>query len=823
MRLDLNGKWQMRRTDEVSWQDAQVPGSVLNDLYQNGRIADPYYRDNEETGYAVSRYEYVYRKSFDLTAEDLEHDRLLLRCEGLDTLCDVMMNGQTVLKADNMHRIWETDVKQNLQEGKNRIEVLIHSATAYLDELNRKMYDPRIPDEEPALSHLRKAAYAYGWDWGPKLGDQGIWRGISVRSYDRAKLEDVYVRQEHLPGQVKLRVQVGIQKWKDGEYQALAQLESPAHEKWEGSVEFFGDQAELEISVNHPLLWWPNRLGDQPLYGLTVTLTENGVKLDEQEMKIGLRTIALKKEDDKWGQSFTFVVNGEEIFAMGANYIPEDAMLGRRTEEKTRRMLADCRNANYNMIRVWGGGHYAEDAFYDLCDEYGILVWQDHMYACRAYEFTEELKKSITQETVDNVKRLRNHACLALWCGNNEIEMLWANFGFEKRYGAKMKDDYLEQFESYLPRLTGTLDPATPYWHSSPSSVGHIVDTDNENFGDTHYWGVWHGQEPLTNYRNIYPRFNSEFGIQSFPCLKTMKTFTALEDRNIFSEVCESHQKNGTGNEKILFYISENFRYPYGFDSLLYVSQLVQAEGMRYGVEHWRRNRGRCMGALIWQLNDCWPVASWSCVDYDNRWKAVQYMAKRFYAPVLLSACEEGKTAALHVTNDTGNAVLGSVHWELRHRDGKVLNSGDAPVEVPGLSTRQVVKLDFGVGTEGFCPREDFLSYALYKGKQAVSSGICLFVKNKHFELKEPHIKVETMEEEDAFIITLRSDSLARFVELDLTDADAVFEDNIFDLEPGKEKRIGLEKNRISRRVTLEEIRQQLKIRSLYDTFEKVM
>lgn len=460
--------------------------------------------------------------------------------------------------------------------------------------------------------------------------------------------------------------------------------------------------AEQVITIEHPQLWWPNGLGKQPLYRVTVRLATG----DTRMWRIGLRTMTVSREKDEWGEEFCHVVNGMKVFAMGADYIPEDNILARVTPERTRRLLEDCKAANFNAIRVWGGGYYPDDAFYDICDELGLMVWQDLMYACAFYDLTPDFERSIRVETHQNVARLRHHASLALICGNNEMEMFMAGansalinhrtWEFVPTYPHHITD-YVKMFEYILPAIVKETAPQTYWWPASPSSGGNFDAPNDENRGDNHYWDVWHGEKPFTEYRKFFFRYASEFGFQSFPCLKSVKQFTLPDDRNIFSRVMERHQRNQAANGKILSYLSQTFRYPNSFDDLLYASQLMQAEAIRYGVEHWRRNRGRCMGAIIWQLNDIWPVASWASIDYYGRWKALHYAAKRFFAPVMISAEEEGelsqnpkineyhpapleKSFRLNVCNETlrdvtGRSRLGAAHARRRNRAAESANA----------------------------------------------------------------------------------------------------------------------------------------------------
>ncbi|GJM77611.1 hypothetical protein HMSSN139_01070 [Paenibacillus sp. HMSSN-139] len=467
---------------------------------------------------------------------------------------------------------------------------------------------------------------------------------------------------------------------------------------------------------------------------------------------------------------------------------------------------------------AFGAGALSGGLFYDLCDEYGIVVWQDHMYACGVYELTEAFKENITQETIDNMKRLRHHASLGLWCGNNEQEMAWDEWNWAEQTSLQLQADYIKMYEVLLPEIAKEIDPNTFYWRASPSSKGSFDKPNDENYGDMHYWDVWHGKKPFTAYRTLYPRYMSEFGLQSFPSLKTVETFTLPEDRNIFSYVMESHQKNGTGNEKILYYIGETYRYPKDFSSLLYASQLIQAEGMRCGVEHWRRHRGRCMGALYWQLNDIWPVASWSSIDYYGRWKALQYEAKRFFAPVLASACEEGTQVALHVSNESKRTAKGKLVWTLRNARSVVLRQGERAAEIAPFATAELEQLDFAGELDTKAKlRDTYLEYAWVADGEVVSGGTVLFVKPKHFGFVDPGIQAAITEEEECFRITLGSEAYARFVELDFTGLDAIFSDNYFDLSAGTRKTVTVAKSALSRPAGLTELQERLTVRSVYD------
>lgn len=820
--MELNKGWKFKRTDENEWLDAAVPGSVYFNLLRAGKMEDPFYRENEQTATEISEHDYEYSFDFDVTDEMLAHDRLLLRFEGLDTLCDLYLNSQKILHSEDMHRTYEIDIKNALYVGKNSLRAVFYSPIRYCAE--KQKADPLINSDDamPGISHLRKAHYMFGWDWGPKLPDMGIWRKISLVGYDEARISDVYTRQKHDNGKVTVTLEVNTEKWSDKKLTVCAELTAPDGKVMTSKKEVCEKSTKLSFFVEKPQLWWPNNLGSQPLYNVKTTLCDGIKELDCTSNKIGLRTLTVNRDKDKYGEDFAFEINGVKIFAMGADYIPEDNILARVTRESTEKLIKSCTDANFNSIRVWGGGYYPDDWFYELCDKYGLVVWQDMLYACGVYRLTDTFRENIAAETRDNVKRLRNHPSLGLWCGNNEQEEAWLHWGWEQNqpHAAELKADYLRMYEMLFPQIIDELDPDRFYWPSSPSSGGCFLEPNSENAGDMHYWSVWHGLEPFTSYRKIFPRFMSEFGLQSFPSLKTVETFTEPRDRNIFSPVMESHQKNSTCNSKIIHYISENYRYPKDLDSLLYCSQLIQAEGIRYGAEHWRRNRGHCMGAIYWQLNDCWPVASWSSIDYFGRWKALHYAARRFFAPIAVSACEDGTHVCLHICNETLNPVCGKLTWRILTRDGAVIESGEKDVTAPALSALKAADLDFAdVLQTKEKLRSSYLAFSFAATGEAVSFGTVLFVKCKHFELDDPKIKTKVTKENGVFKIRLLAKSFAHYVELQLKNHDCIFSDNYFDLNANETLTITAEGEEINA-LTAEKIEKELRVRSIFDSFE---
>lgn len=819
--MELNGKWKMRRVGDGDYIDAHVPGSVYGDLLRAGKMEDPFYRENEYQALEISKYDFEYTREFQASEELLACDRVMLRCEGLDTLCRIQINGETVLEASNMHRTYEVDVKDNIKASKNRITVVFRSPVEYI---TRKHAEQALDDSDQTMHgfpYLRKAQYMFGWDWGPKLPDMGIWRSISLVGYDSARISDILIKQFHQDGKVDLEICICAKIFRNAPLTADAVVTAPdGRETAAGSCRLESGSGKIRLTVENPKLWWPNGLGKQPLYKVGILLRSNGRELDSDQKSIGLRTLTVKTEKDRWGTSFAFTVNGVSYFAMGADYIPEDNILSRCSKEKTEKLIRDCVKSNFNTLRVWGGGFFGWNWLYDLCDEYGLVVWQDLMFACGVYDYTPDFRETTQQEAIDNVIRIRHHACLGLWCGNNEQEAGWSSWGWSEKYSPKLKADYIKQYEVDLPETVKSFDPNTFYWPSSPSSGGCFDSPQDENRGDEHYWDVWHGLKPFTDYRHHFPRFMSEFGLQSFPCLKTVETFTTAEDRNIFSPVMESHQKNSTCNGKILYYISQYFRYPKDFGSLLYVSQLIQAIGIRYGVEHWRRNRGRCMGTVYWQLNDCWPVASWSSIDYFGRWKALHYFAKRFFAPVLLSACDEGMNVSLHVSNESKERFVGKVQWELRDRDSNVVKSSEKQVSSDAFSSMEAEHLNFEDILDSTEKRRgDYLVYRLSSEEKVLSSATLIFVKDKHYEFLRPRFETSVTEFANRFEISVVSGVYARYIELSLKDCDVIFSDNYFDLPAGERKTVEVLKSDMSTKFSGDEFENQLRICSLYDTY----
>ena len=815
IRQALCENWEMRRAGDEDFDRAIVPGSVYTDLLRNGRMEDPYYKDNEAGALLRMNEDYEYVTSFDCRDGLLSCSEVLLHFDGIDTIADIYLNDVHIGYADNMHRIWEYKVKPLLRPEGNTLRVLLHSPTRYIARAFEKHPTRGTEDAMDGFVHIRKAHYMFGWDWGAHLPDAGIFRPVCLLGVEAARIGGVYITQRHESGRVELSFDVEIEGDDTGlSYDVI--ITGP-----DGRTVCASGSPKV-LWIDNPCLWWPNGYGRQDLYAVQVCLLAEGSSrpADVWNRRIGLRTLTMNTQPDQWGEKFACRVNGVDIFSMGADYIPEDHLLPRVTKETTRALLEKAKWANFNCIRVWGGGYYPDDWFYDICDELGLVVWQDFMFACAVYDLTPRFEENIRAEFADNIKRLRHHACLGLWCGNNEMESFVAESiaGAGNGWVTKPQEvrDYLLMYERIIPEVLREYDPNTFYWPSSPSSGGSFDSPQSPDRGDVHYWEVWHGNRPFSDYRKYYFRYLSEFGFQSFPAMKTIETISDdPADYNIFSYIMEKHQRNGSANGKIMQYMQQTFRYPSAFGTVLYASQLLQAEAIRYGVEHFRRHRGRCMGAVYWQLNDCWPVASWSSVDYCGRLKALHYYAKRFFAPLMLSCEEQGlmsageelnrqhfgeaeKSIRLHVANETMRDEAVTVRWALRDAKARILRQEETHLTVPALS---------GVWLEKVALPEadlygEYVSYELEKNGEILSGGTAIFSYPKYFRYEDPHLTCTVTGD----IITVRADAYAKSVEILNEQEDLILSDNYFDMNAG-ERSVRIESG----------LARNLRLRSVYD------
>ena len=816
----LTRDWRVRQVGADDWLPAAVPGGVHTDLLAAGLIPDPFVGDNERKVQWVAEADWEFEGTFTVAAELLDHDQVELVADGLDTLATLTLNGQPLGATENMYRQYRWDAKPRLKVGVNTLRIVFASAVAFAAAKQNVRPLIGVPLALAGGPYVRKAPCHFGWDWGPQLPPIGIWKDLRLEAHDVARLDDVHVRQSWQDGVVTITAAITAARLASDAVGVTLEVVAP-----DGStVTQHGDlsadgSALLSTLVAKPQVWWPNGYGAQPLYTVRVTLVAtDGTVLDLHEKRLGLRTLELRQEPDAWGRSFVFVVNGVKILAKGANWIPTDSFPTRITTEQLEMLLGAAVAAHMNMLRVWGGGLYEDDRFYDLCDRLGLLVWQDFTFACSIYPFTDPaFLENVHVEVTQNVRRLRHHASLALWCGNNEMEQGWHDWGWmaDGTLDAD-RDAYDAFFHRALPAWVAAEDPDHSYWPSSPSSDTPFKSPNGQVQGDAHYWDVWHGRKPFTAYRDQYPRFMSEFGFQALPPLATIKTYADPADWNMTSYVMDQHQKNASGNSLMVGQMLDTFQLPRDFENLVYLSLVLQAEGIRYGVEHWRRHPERVAGIIYWQLNDCWPVASWSSLDYFGRWKALHYAARRFFAPLLLSIEDAPPKQGVWLSSDGLAAQEGVVRWSLETLSGTVLSAGEAVAHVGPQSAAQVADLDFAAHITEANRRSLVFVAELWQGETRVARQAATFVPTKHLQLGDPGLSAVVHAADERLKITVTARAFARLVELTLEDADVVFSDNYFDLPAGRSVTITAP---LPAGWTGSQAVQALRLRSVVDTY----
>ncbi len=815
----LTGAWRFRQSGTDKWLAANVPGGVHTDLLALNCIPDPFVGDNERRLAWVAEKDWEYIRSFDVQPQVLERKHVWLVCDGLDTLATLTLNGQVLGSTSNMFRQYRWDVKSLLKAEGNELLIRFDSAVNHVAQKQTVRTMLGVSQAIIGGPHIRKAPCQFGWDWGPQLPPIGIWKDIRLEAFDSARIDEVHLRQFHVDGVVKVEARLEVENWTPG-LSASMQITAP-----DGTVHTASAPLELEthnrleLDIENPMLWWPNGLGEQPLYRVEIKLNESDSVLDEKEYQLGLRTIELRQAEDEWGRGFTFVVNGQPFFAKGSDWIPADSFPTRITEASLEGLIRSASESHQNMLRVWGGGFYEDELFYDLCDRYGILIWQDFIFSCSIYPLDEpEFLENVRIEVIENVRRIRHRASLALWCGNNEMEQGWAEWNWNKPELQDLKAAYDRFFHHTLGEWCTAEDPDHTYWPSSPSSDIPFENPNGQIQGDAHYWDVWHGRKPFTAYRNQYPRFMSEFGFQALPPMETIRTYAPESEWNMTSYIMEQHQKNASGNSLMVGQMLDTFRLPKDFESLVYLSMVLQAEGIRYGVEHWRRHTNRVSGTLYWQLNDCWPVASWSSLDYFGRWKALHYAARRFYAPLMLSIEDDPPCHSIFVSSDLGEKWEGTAQWSLETLDGKILSSGAKPVQVAPSGVTTIEKQDCSEFLNDDTRRDLVFIAELWEGEKCLARQTAFFVPTKHLLLVDPQIHAVLTVQEGMLNIELSARSLARLVECSLTGADVVFNDNYFDLPAQKVVAVTAP---VPAGWDLAKAQAAFKVRSVYDTYSK--
>lgn len=813
--ISLNGAWELSQKDKDDVIKATVPGCVHTDLLANGLLDDPFYRDNEATMKWIGETDWVYRRTFDVTRDFTRLDQVILRCEGLDTLATIRINGNDVASTDNMFRTYEFNVKKYLRSGVNSIEIEFDAPLTYAEKMETEKGKMAGWVDGMRLNSggwIRKEPCNFGWDWGPMLPTSGIWRDISLLGIGNGRIDDARITQVHHANKVDVSVNLKISPRQKEPVTVVISLARDGLTIMDNRrITFDGDTTEVKFEIHNPDLWYPNGMGEQPLYEVLVGLFDRELKqLDYISKRFGLREIKLERHDDEWGESFYFSCNGVPFFAKGANWIPASPYPGQTTSEEYHSLVQAAKDANMNMLRVWGGGIYENDEFYNACDELGITVWQDFMFACGTYpSFDKEFMANVRAEAEDNVRRIRHHACLALWCGNNEIEQ---GMGSDNWQEVLSWEDYGKLFDDLLPSIVAELDGQTDYWPGSPHSPkGDRNDWINPDWGDTHLWMVWHGKKPFEWYRSRPDRFCSEFGFQSFPEPQMVDEFTIPEDHDILSPVMQHHQRSPIGNGTITHYQKDWFHDPKDFASMLWLSQILQGMAMKYAIEHWRRNMPRTMGTLYWQFNDMWPAASWSALDWKGNWKALQYMTKRFYAPLLISGLEDAdaNTVEIHITSDAGIEKSGQVIWTVTNTQGATLQSGVIDTSIPYRANTLVDTLDLSGLVAEHGQSNLIIWLELRVNDVLVSDNLVTLSRPKTLDLQEPNFNVTTRQlDENHHEITLQTDVPALYVWLELKGARMT--DNFFHLRPKQSKRVIVEAENIS----------DIVINSLIDTYQ---
>ncbi len=837
-RLPLDHSWEFRQLSDdgmaafedtkppataAGWLPATVPGDVHLDLLHAGKISDPFYRDNESKLQWIEKAGWEYRTSIGIIPAVLAREHVELVFKGLDTACAVFLNGKRVAQPNNMFREWRIDVKSLLHAGINDLQIVFPSPMKAAEAVAAK--DPwHDRTHTGPKGYIRKAVYEFGWDWGPRFATSGVYRPAYLEAWDDARIQDVFVEQESIhAASANLNVHINILASK--ETKILARLDygvgkTALHLERPITLGPGDNLISFPIDIAHPQLWYPSGYGDQPIYHFHVSVSENGHDLDSRDAKTGLRSAVLRQELDKWGRSFEFVINGIPIFAKGADVIPFDSFPNRVNSEKYRHILQSAKDANMNMVRLWGGGYYETQEFYDLCDELGLMVWHDLMFGNNWQPGTYEFKQNIQKEAEYQMMRLRNHPSIVLWSGNNETELLrdWDGKGqLPPAVHERIWQDYLTEFSGVLATAAARIDPQTPYWPSSPSADYEEL-SDTYQSGDNHDWSVWHQDADFSEYEKRPWRFVSEYGFQSFPEMKTIESFTTPEDRtSIFTPVMLAHQKNGDGNKIIETYMSRYFGKPKDFASFLYASQVLQAEGIKVGAESFRRRRPETMGSLFWQLNDCWPVASWSSIDYYGRWKALQYYARRFYAPVLVSPHFGNGTLSVYIVSDKTVPEDGQLRLRIIEVSGKIIMETTKNVTIEPLASKiyeQLTVTDlFSSGPLDLTNL--FGTVDVSVGGEEISSNLVFFVPSKQIHLNHAQISAVITPAGRGFDVVLRSPILARAVCLSFGSIDAQFSDNYVNLLPNEPQTIHVTSN-----ATLEELKAQMKILSLVDAFQ---
>lgn len=821
--FELPARWAFSEAGKANWKAAEVPGTVHTDLLKHRDIPDPFFAMNESSLQWIGETDWEYQVRFAVDANLLDREHLELVFEGLDTYADIYLNDILVLQTDNMFRTWVLDARGKLAAEENHLRIRFRAPNKVADSLaNALPYKLPMDNDGGARkisSFVRKAPYQFGWDWSPRFLTMGIWKPVYLRAWDGAHIAAADPITQKIKGnQAWVDVDVTLNTSHPGPWQLQVYLDDVLLQ--DSTVTVAEGRVRLPLSIADPKLWWTNGLGQPHLYDLEVALQKDGREIDRWQQKMGIRTLELVQDPDSMGTAFTFLLNGQPLFIKGANYIPEDNFIP-RGQVKTATSVAAAKSAHMNMLRVWGGGIYGSEDFYDLCDQNGILVWQDFMFACSMYPGDQAFLQNVAAEVSDNVRRLRHHPSLAMWCGNNESEVGWFNWGWQEKYAhsaedsAKIWQHYQQLFERLIPEVLDELDPGRPYISSSP--ISNWGTPDNFNHGNMHYWGVWHGEEPFEEFKHNVPRFMSEYGFPSYPDFRTMRTVSAREDWSVDSEMMRHRQKSYKGNGLINTHMDRWYNAPKNFSSYLVLTQLLQAEALRIAVRHHRIAQPHCMGTLYWQLNDCWPGPSWSTLDYYGREKAGHYWLRDLYAPLMITAVDDEKKIDIHMVSDLQVDRRATLQLRLKDFKGGIVWSYETTLEIPSRSARKVYSIEKADFPHRIQPTAHVLETVVHAGGEEIATDLLYFAAPRDLDLPDPEYDYHCTETAAGFQLEFDAHHAVKNIQLGLPDPMAEFSTNYFDLVPGRVYKVNVQSERVS---SCESLMQQLRLRNLKDWME---
>ncbi|MFV0418625.1 MAG: beta-mannosidase [Dysgonomonas sp.] len=832
---EINTGWKFKQGRLPNWYPATVPGVIHTDLMANGIIEDPFFRINERGVQWVDKEDWMYETHFDISDDMYNKDNIRITFMGLDTYADIYINGEKILGADNMFREWKVDLKGKLKVKDNKLEVYFHSPIK-IDIPKFDSYPYRYqtgPDQsqqggifnKTVSPFARKAGYHYGWDWGPRLVTSGIWRPVYLEAWDDTRIENVFVRQKNITKQkailsfeteILANEDIRGVKVKVKDRQTAATYGSVTADIKKGT-----NIIAVDFTIDNPKLWWSNGLGEAHLYDFQTEIAANSGILDSRAVKTGLRSIKVITEPDKEGSPLYFELNGVRVFAKGANLVPGDNFLPRITRVKYEKTVLDAADANMNILRVWGGGIYEDDSFYEFCDKYGILVWQDFMFACSMYPSEGKYLESVKYEAIDNIKRLRNHPSIAVWCGNNEAYYFWYNWNLKKNYADQnpeyaqvMWRQYVDLFHKLLPEMVAEYHPEAAYRPSSP--YGFPGEADSPKHGDRHYWGVWHGKNPTDQFNIEKSRFFSEYGFQSFPEFESIKIYAPYpQDWHITSEVMLDHQRAGTyGNQLIEEYLEKEYRKPRNFKDFLYMGQVLQGDAIKKAIEAHRRDMPYCMGTLFWQHNDCWPVASWASRDYYGRWKAQHYFAREAYRNILVSPIAKDGKLDIYIVSDLLTEERGKLNIKVLKLDGTIVNELNKNVRIASNNSTVIFSDNVTNLLKGASNNEVLIHVELTTGKADSYKNIYFLTLQKEIDFPKVNISKAIKPTSGGYEISLQSDKFARAVFIAIDGIDNTIGNNYFDILPGQTI-----VTKIRTSLPQDEFEKQLRIMSMSDVY----